>query len=300
MNENKPIIAERIKNLRKENGLTQEQLAEILGLNAKSSIANYESGANSPSDDIKKKICELFNCSMDYLMGFKNYKNVDDYIDKHTDEALETVDNFEYILQTLPNFNPDKIANEMINFYKNNQNPMFLLHEYLKEIPIKNRDKAKQVILTLYNSLLFAPENSSYNIFRIPILGTVKAGYDWLAEENVIGYITDENTVKGYEKNINEYYALRVTGESMLPLLSEGDLVIVHDQDDVESGQTAVILINGEEATIKKVIKTNEGIELHAMNPFYPKIVFSFEDMKNKPVKIIGRVKEAKIKGAFE
>lgn len=137
-------------------------------------------------------------------------------------------------------------------------------------------------------------------ISSIPILGTVKAGYNWLAEENVIGYITDENTVKSYEKNIHEHYALKVTGDSMLPLLSEGDLVIVHDQDDVESGQTAVVLINGEEATVKKVIKTKEGVELHAMNPYYPVKKFTFEDMKTIPVKIIGRVKEAKIKGAFE
>ena len=141
--------------------------------------------------------------------------------------------------------------------------------------------------------------NSNINK-NIPILGTVKAGYNWLAEENVIGYITDENTVKSYEKNLHEYYALKVTGDSMLPLLSEGDLVIVHDQDDVESGQTAVEQKKGEEATVKKVIKTNEGIELHAMNPYYPVKKFTFEDMKNIPVKIIGRVKEAKIKGAFE
>lgn len=142
--------------------------------------------------------------------------------------------------------------------------------------------------------------NKSDNKPKIPILGTVKAGYNWLAEENVIGYITDETTVKGYEKNINEYYALEIIGDSMLPLLSAGDLVIVHDQDDVDSGQTAVVLINGEEATVKKVIKTNEGIELHAMNPYYPTRKFTFEDMRSIPVKIIGRVKEAKIKGAFE
>lgn len=142
--------------------------------------------------------------------------------------------------------------------------------------------------------------NKDINKIKIPILGTVKAGYDWLAEENITGYITDSNIVKNYEKNINEYFALKVTGDSMLPLLSDGDLVIVHDQDDVESGQTAVILINGEEATVKKVIKTNEGIELHAMNPYYPIKKFTFDDMKNIPIKIIGRVKEAKIKGAFE
>lgn len=142
--------------------------------------------------------------------------------------------------------------------------------------------------------------NNTTHLSKIPILGTVKAGYDWLAEENVIGYITDKDTVKDYEKNINEYYALKVIGDSMLPLLSEGDLVIVHDQDDVESGQTAIVLINGEEATIKKIVKTNEGIELHSMNPYYPVKKFTFEDVKNIPIKIIGRVKEAKIKGAFE
>lgn len=137
---------------------------------------------------------------------------------------------------------------------------------------------------------------SKGNINTIPILGTVKAGYDWLAEENIVDYIT----IKEHLPNINEYYALRITGDSMLPLLSEGDLVIVHDQDDVESGQTAVVLINGEEATVKKLIKTNEGIELHSMNAYYPIRKFTYEDMKNIPVKIIGRVKEAKIKGAFE
>lgn len=131
---------------------------------------------------------------------------------------------------------------------------------------------------------------------KIPILGTVKAGYDWLAEENIIDYITLKDTIP----NINEYFALKVTGDSMLPLLSDGDLVIVHNQNDVESGQTAVVLINGEEATVKKVVKTTEGIELHSMNPYYPVKKFTLEDMKNIPVKIIGRVKEAKIKGAFE
>lgn len=133
-------------------------------------------------------------------------------------------------------------------------------------------------------------------VVQIPILGTVKAGYDWLAEENIIDYIT----LKENMPNPKEYFALQITGDSMLPVLSEGDLVIVHDQDDVESGQTAVILINGDEATIKKLIKTNEGIELHALNPYYPVRKFSFDDMKRIPVKIIGRVKEAKIKGAFE
>lgn len=169
----------------------------------------------------------------------------------------------------------------------------------------EKRDMSPEIILKLSNYFNVSTDyllgktdirDVIVNIARIPILGTVKAGYDWLAEENVVDYIT----LKENMPNIKEYYALRITGDSMLPLLSDGDLVIVHDQDDVESGQTAVVLINGEEATVKKLIKTNEGIELHSMNPYYPVKKFTYEDMKSIPVKIIGRVKEAKIKGAFE
>ena len=138
--------------------------------------------------------------------------------------------------------------------------------------------------------------NNIVKVSRIPILGTVKAGYNWLAEENIVDYITLKEDIP----NVNEYFALRITGDSMLPLLSDGDFVIVHNQDDVESGQTAVVLINGEEATVKKVVKTSEGIELHSMNPYYPTKKFSFENMKKMPIKIIGRVREAKIKGAFD
>lgn len=70
-------IKDRIKELRKEKCLTQEELAKMLGLSAKSNIANYESGANAPSDEIKLKMCEIFNCSLDYLMCKSDIKNYD-------------------------------------------------------------------------------------------------------------------------------------------------------------------------------------------------------------------------------
>lgn len=63
------LIGDRIKILRLNSNLTQEELALKLGLNSKSSIANYEANNNSPSDEIKIAICKLFHCSMDYLMG---------------------------------------------------------------------------------------------------------------------------------------------------------------------------------------------------------------------------------------
>lgn len=132
MNENKPIIAERIKNLRKEKGLTQEQLAEVLGLNAKSSIANYESGANSPSDDIKKKMCELFDCSMDYLMGKNDFKTnkealdnyvkaqnnliLADFIEKHKEQFNKLGFNKEDIYGFLDTLNPSQTTFSMKSY----------------------------------------------------------------------------------------------------------------------------------------------------------------------------------------
>ena len=130
---------------------------------------------------------------------------------------------------------------------------------------------------------------SDIDVINIPLLGTVKAGYDYLAQENIIDYISFK--VDGTDKE--NYYALNVVGDSMTPLFDDGDTVIVHKQDDFENGDNCVVLINGEEATIKKVYKGNTGIELKAVNPYYPPRVFSKEDIKDLPVKIIGVVEKS-------
>lgn len=73
----KIVIGKRIKSLRQEIGLTQEELANKLGLNNKSSISQYEKGDAVPSDDIKFQMCNIFNCSLDYLLGKSDIRNYD-------------------------------------------------------------------------------------------------------------------------------------------------------------------------------------------------------------------------------
>ncbi len=121
----------------------------------------------------------------------------------------------------------------------------------------------------------------------LPLLGIVKAGYDLLAEENLLGYVETDL------KNPDEHFALKVRGNSMEPVLFEDDIVIVHQQNDVESGQVAVVLL-GDEATVKKVVKYDKYVELVAYNSYYP------PKRVNKGFKIIGRVIEARIKKIFE
>ena len=124
---------------------------------------------------------------------------------------------------------------------------------------------------------------------KIPVLGKVKAGYNYLAQENIIDHIAFN--IDGADKE--NYYALYVIGDSMEPLFDDGDIVIVHKQDDFNNGDNCVVLINGDEATIKKVCKGTTGIELKAVNPYYPPRIFTEEEIRDLPVKVIGVVEKS-------
>lgn len=130
---------------------------------------------------------------------------------------------------------------------------------------------------------------SEIDTVKIPVLGTVKAGYNYLAEENIIDYIPFK--INGTDTE--NYYALNVVGDSMEPLFDDGDTVIVHKQDDFDNGDNCVVLINGNEATIKKVYKGTTGIKLEAVNPYYPPRLFAEEEIKELPVRIIGVVEKS-------
>ena len=92
------------------------------------------------------------------------------------------------------------------------------------------------------------------------------------------------------------YFALRIKGQSMYPEIKDGAVVIVRKQDDVESGELAVVAINGDTATCKKVVKDENGIYLMPINPAFPPQFFSSEQIQELPVRILGKVVEARNK----
>lgn len=124
-------------------------------------------------------------------------------------------------------------------------------------------------------------------VTSIPILGVVKAGYDYLAEENWIGTIDINRDIV---KDGKDYFALYVHGDSMLPDFKEGDIVLVKKQNDFENGQVVIALVNGDEATIKKAYKSNDGLLLQPINNAYQPLIFSKEDIEKIPVQIAGIV----------
>lgn len=119
-----------------------------------------------------------------------------------------------------------------------------------------------------------------------PVLGTVKAGYGLLADENLDGYI--EVTSEDFKKGD---YFLRVTGNSMKDArIHDKDLLYIQSCSDVPSGTICVLLIGGEEVTVKKLIKKPNYWILQAANEDIEPRVYSLEEVQNYPVQVIGKV----------
>lgn len=127
---------------------------------------------------------------------------------------------------------------------------------------------------------------------KIPVLGSVRAGIPMDAVEYIIDYeeISEEMARQG------DFFALKIKGDSMEPRISEGDVVIVRKQETVDSGSIAIVLVNGNEATIKKVQKFNGGIMLVPNNPVYDVLTFTNQQIAELPVQILGKVVELRAK----
>lgn len=136
--------------------------------------------------------------------------------------------------------------------------------------------------------------NTSNRGVRIPVLGRVVAGIPMDTIEEIIDYeeIPKEMAATG------EFFALKVKGHSMEPRILDGDVVIVKKQEDVESGDVAIVLVNGNEATVKRVKKQKNGITLIATNiSVYEPHYYSNEEIEGLPVRMLGKVVE--LRGKF-
>lgn len=156
------------------------------------------------------------------------------------------------------------------------------------------RDRIKKLseILRLDADELLGIDSQQQNKYgKIPVLGQVAAGVPIIAQEDILWY---EDVPAQWVKN-DRLFALKIKGDSMQPRMVEGDVVVVRQQSDVENGETAIIMIDGE-ATCKKILKHKDGIVLVANNPEYPPVLVSFPEIKNKDVQILGKVIELRAK----
>ena len=120
---------------------------------------------------------------------------------------------------------------------------------------------------------------------KIPVLGKVPAGVPIEAIQDILGY---EEIPASMLKSGNNYFALKIDGDSMYPDYKTGDIIIIRQQNDCNSGDDCVVMVNGDDATFKRVIKQEKSIILKPLNNNYDPYYFDEYEILTKPVKIIG------------
>lgn len=124
---------------------------------------------------------------------------------------------------------------------------------------------------------------------RIPVLGRVAAGIPIEAVTDV----DDWEEIPESMAKTGEYFALRITGNSMEPRMLDGDVVIVKRQSDVDNGDVAVVLVNGNDATVKQITKSETGLTLIGWNlAVYTPRTYNKKECRDLPVSILGKVVE--------
>lgn len=141
-------------------------------------------------------------------------------------------------------------------------------------------DRMRQSAVPGLDTIPYAPPRA-----RVPIIGVVRCGSGGLALEEPLGF-------EGADvANAEDYFYLRATGDSMEPDVREGDLVLIHKQPEVESGELAVVVVDGEEGMLKRVIIKPGAVILQSSNPAYPPRVFIGEE--TQIVRIAGKAAQS-------
>lgn len=173
-----------------------------------------------------------------------------------------------------------------------------LINKYLKGIAFARQKRLSILadVLGVNEPWLMGydvPMNKNITIknksIRIPVLGSIPAGIPIELIEDILDY---EDISSELLTGDREYFALKVKGNSMEPKYLNGDTIIVLKQNDCESGQDCIVMVNGNDGTFKRVIKNKDGIILQPLNPDYEMKFYTNRNVEELPIRILGVVKE--------
>lgn len=241
-------FATRLKELRTEAKLTQQDLADTIKV-SKSTISMYENGKRLPEYETLEAIADYFNVDMDYLTGKSDYEDLHSHAMKMTIRKRDGT--------VLP-YRREKISAIIEKAFSD-------LYKYpdIEEPDLK-----------------LTPATDYVNI---PVFGAIACGEPIEAFNEVLDYTT---IPASWLKGGQEYFCLTAAGDSMEPLISEGDIAVIRKQPDCENGQICAVFVNGYDATLKKVYKTGRIITLQPVNP--AREPQSFEIGGDTDIQIIG------------
>lgn len=291
------ILGENLRRIRSQRGLSLNKLATISGIN-KSTISEIENNKIlNPSNKTLQKLSDALGCSIDYLTGMSFASIIENKLAEkgisHEDLAKKSnvPSGFIYNLESI--INPDELHYSYVDKIAS---VLGLQSETLKyalarqEAPVYN-NKVTSIPSDDFESVdnfqTFKVELDSF--INIPIVGSVRAGEPIVAQDNIEGY---QPTLKDNLCNDKEYFYLRVQGDSMNLEFNEGSLLLIEKAPWVENGTIAVVLIDGMEATVKKVIQNENMITLIPMSNNPEHVPHMYDVVKDK-ITIVGKVKQA-------
>lgn len=165
----------------------------------------------------------------------------------------------------------------------------------VKSISSKNARKIAEYFDVSVDYLLYGEEAARPESVKIPVYGVIAAGLPILAEQEIIDY----EEIPAQMAKSGEYFALQVRGDSMEPRMYSGDVVILRKSEEFESGKVCAVMVNGEEATLKRVLVRSNGITLIALNSKYAPMNFTAEQVRELPVRCMGIAVEIRGKLMF-
>lgn len=134
---------------------------------------------------------------------------------------------------------------------------------------------------------------SNTPLSKVPVLRRIPAGIPIEAIEDILDF---EEIPKKWINSDKYYFALQIDGDSMYPKYEKGDIVIFQKTNYCENGQHCAVIVNGNDATFKKILKSEVGITLVPLNDNYEPVFYSNKQIRELPVTIIGVAKEIRRK----
>ena len=292
------MFSTRIKELRKTAKLTQRQLADMLYIDC-STVTKWETGKSYPDFEKQQRLAEIFNVSIDYLLGNaqtteeikKARLTVKDLAEKSSINILD----FEEKVGT--NYQTFRAWLTGVSDYFDTR--LSLLADYFGVTV--DYLLGRTTSPTPQSSVSFSFDDFDFDDYgpatsspvKIPVLGKVAAGIPIAAIEDIIDY----EEIPADMAKTGEFFGLKIKGQSMEPRILDGDVVIVRKQEEVASGEIAIVFVNGDDATCKKFMKHENGVSLVSFNPSFPPQFYTKEECEKLPVRIIGKVVE--LRGKF-
>ncbi len=311
MNYNKDKFLSILNKLKESFG-SQNKMAEALGISSSYITKIYdENTKNPPAPEYLKKIADNSKGITTYeelmeVCGYLDSKTKSEYYGTSLvvyQSLLDILNNYPGI--ELSEHDVLELADNLVNyavFGSKDENLKKELKILLDKYKKNSNEDIKKMFIDLVNKVIFkmeekikeSEEKSKNKYKRIPVLGSIPAGIPVELIQDIIDY---EDISEEMSKGGKEYFALKVKGSSMWPKYLDGDTIIVLKQDDCESGQDAIVMVNGNDGTFKRVIKKDNGITLEPINQQeYNSVSYSNEDIEKLPIKILGVVKEIRRK----